>query len=306
MKIIEWDPTKEMIQETESCAACIGYFDGFHIGHRKLVEKTIERAKELHIPSAVITFHPDPWIVLKGLKQVSHITTLEQRYEIAEGLGIDIWVSITFSKELAAYSPDAFVKNVIYPLQVKALVCGFDYTFGAYGKGTAEDLKKYPNFTTDVIEQISNQNVKISSTRIEEFIQKGDMETVEELLAKPYTMRATVVHGKKIGRQLGFPTLNLDVQGIYVIPANGVYAGYLIYQKKSYLAMINVGNNPTFHEDASITVEAHILDFDQMIYGETVDLIFKKKVREEKCFASESEFIQQLKQDVTTIKKILK
>lgn len=306
MHIYEIDPCIDTIAVETPCAACIGFFDGFHVGHRQLVNKAVELAKSKGIPSAVITFDPDPWVVLKGMKEVPHITTITQRRQIAESLGIDIWYQIRFTKELASFAPDVFVKKVIEPLQVQQLVCGFDYTYGAFGKGTATDLLTYTTFQTHVIEPITYKNEKISSTRIEQLITNGEMEEVEKILAQPFTMISKVVHGHRIGHTIGFPTLNLDVENVYVLPKNGVYAGYMYHQNTCYLAMINVGKNPTFHKEHKTTVEAHILDFDKDLYDQEITLEFKHFLREEKGFACSEELIQQLQQDVIAVKEKLK
>ena len=305
MKVYTLDPCVDAIHMLDDCCACIGYFDGFHVGHRQLVNETVKYAKENHLKSAVITFDPDPWVVLKGKTDVVHITTIAQRQKIAEELGIDLWFQIHFTKELASFAPDVFVKKVIETLQVKHLVCGFDFTYGAFGKGTAKDLQKYTAFTTQIIEPVTYLDEKISSTRIEQLITKGDMETVEVILGKPYTMEANVKHGHQIGHKIGFPTINLDVERIYVLPKCGVYAGYMNYYGKQYIAMINVGNNPTFHKEHPIRIEAHILDFDQMIYDENIQLEFKHYIRDEIRFESAEALIQQITADITTIRNKL-
>ena len=181
MKIYSLDPCKEDIILNSTCAACIGYFDGFHLGHRQLVNETVKYAKKYGLQSAVITFDPDPWVVLKGLENVEHIMSIAQRQQIAEELGIDCWYQITFSKALAAFEPDVFIKKVIEPLGVKHLVCGFDFTYGAFGKGKANDLLSYSTFSTQIIAPITYLDEKISSTRIENYIRNGEMELVEEI-----------------------------------------------------------------------------------------------------------------------------
>ena len=149
-------------------------------------------------------------------------------------------------------------------------------------------------------------NEKISSSRIENLISSGDMETVETILAKPYTMVSEVVHGHKIGHKIGFPTINIDVEDTYIIPKSGVYAGYMYHNQHKYIAMINVGKNPTFHKEHSISVEAHILDFNQDVYGETISLEFKHYIRDEISFSSSNQLIEQLSNDISTIRNKLK
>lgn len=306
MKIYCLDPCKEDILIDSSCAACIGYFDGFHLGHRQLVNETVKYAKEHSLQSAVITFDPDPWVVLKGLENVVHIMSISQRQQIAEELGIDCWYQIKFSKELAGYEPDVFIKKVIEPLGVKHLVCGFDFTYGAFGKGKANDLLSYTTFTTQIISPITYLDEKISSTRIENYIRSGEMDIVEEILGKPFTMESMVVHGHKIGHTIGFPTINLDVENTYVLPKNGVYAGFMNYQGKKYIAMINVGKNPTFHKEHKMSVEAHILDFNEMIYDEIIQLEFKYFIRDEISFSSKEELMDQITNDISTIRNKIK
>ena len=306
MKVYTINPCVDAFEMLEQCAACIGFFDGFHLGHRQLVNETVNYAKKNGLLSAVITFDPDPWVVLKGETNVAHIMTIEQRQKVAEELGIDCWFQIAFTKELASFEPNVFIEKVITPLYVKHLVCGFDFTYGKFGKGKASDLQQYASFTTTIVQPVTYLEEKISSTRIENLITSGDMETVETILARPYTMVSEVVHGHNIGHKIGFPTINIDVENTYIIPKCGVYAGYMYHNGNRYIAMINVGKNPTFHKNHSISVEAHILDFNKDVYGDTISLEFKHFIRNEISFSSSDELIQQLKNDISTIRNKLK
>lgn len=282
-------------------SACIGYFDGIHIGHQALIKKAIMHAKNERLCSALITFDPDPWVVLRGMTHVPHITTLQQRQSIAEALGIEVWITIAFTKELADLRWQDFISEVLLRCQVHHLTCGFDFSFGRRGEGKPADLLADPRFVTHVIASVNQHDEKISSTRIVAAIEAGRMEEVTQLLGRPYTVSTTVIHGNHIGHSLGFPTANLDLYDTYIIPAIGVYSGYVTIDDMTHPAMINVGYNPTCNQRERISVEVHILHFDADLYGQCLTVSFIRKLRDEIRFASKEELIEQLWHDVQTV-----
>lgn len=280
-------------------AACIGYFDGFHVGHQGLFQATLEAAKKHHLYSAIITFDPDPWIVLKGMEQMTHISSLQDRARWALEFGFDYFVLIQFTKDLAALSPEQFVQDILTPLSINHLVCGFDFRFGAKGQGTANWLKNYQggSFAVQEVPEITYEGTKISSTRITAEIEQGNMELVTKLLSRPYQVEGCVIPGRQQGRKIGFPTANVKLKDFYMIPKGGVYIGEVVYDQQQYQAMINIGYNPTFNNSETISIEVYILDFHKMIYGELLQVRFLKYLRTELRFESVEALIDRMKVD---------
>lgn len=277
--------------------ACIGYFDGLHKGHQELIQAVIKQSKRNGATPALITFSPDPWVVIKGIQEVPHITSMEDRKEIAEALGVELWIILDFTKEMAELNVAQFHQKVLQPLCLDTLVCGYDFHYAHFGKGSVSTLLEDESFTLIVIEEVSSEHAKISSSRIEECILQGNMEVCEHLLTRPYQIKGNVVHGLQNGRKMGFPTANLKLQDSYIIPKEGVYAGGVKWRNTWYGAMINVGKNPTFGDDKEASIEAHIFDFNHEIYGEQVSFAFYHYLRGDVKFVNMDSLALQLKQD---------
>lgn len=280
-------------------AACIGYFDGIHLGHRQLIDKTIGEAKKRGLKSAMITFHPDPWVVIKNIKKVEHLTTMKDRMEIVEKLGIDVWIILNFTKELSECDPKQFLDDILCTLPIDALIFGYDFRFGFRGQGDGAFLKLHGSRCFDAIEieQISDQGEKISSTRISEAIVSGEMETVTRLLDRPFSLSGIVVGGRHKGREIGFPTANLDYPQEYILPKIGVYIGIADVPQGTFKAMINIGHNPTFNTRNEVSIEAYLLDFNDTLYGQKMTLHFLHRIRDEMKFESVQMLIEQMLSD---------
>jgi riboflavin kinase/FMN adenylyltransferase len=284
---------------------CIGYFDGFHIGHQTLFNKTIALAKHKNLKSALITFDPDPWVVLKGLHNIQHITTLNDRKRYALEKGFDCWITIQFDLPMAQLKPDDFL-NLLIQNNVTHLVCGFDFRFGDKGLGDVDYLKTQKLIPVSILEEFDYMDEKVSTTRIIEAVKAGDMRLVTKLMGKFYKLTGIIVHGKRIGTQIGFPTANLKVDQEYVIPKIGVYAGLVTVDGVSHPAMISIGYNPTVKDDDSVSIEAHLFDYANNLYGKQLDYYFIHYLRSEMKFNGLDELITQLKKDDTDSRKILK
>lgn len=287
------------IASTKQMAACIGYFDGFHVGHQGLFQATLAAAKKQNLHSAIITFDPDPWVVLKGIDQMTHISSLQDRARWALELGFDYFVLVEFTKELATLSPTVFADQILIPLSIRHLICGFDFRFGAKGEGSVQWLKEYAKATFKVQEvpEITYEGLKISSTRVTNEIEAGNMSLVTTLLSRPYQVEGYVIPGRQQGRNIGFPTANVKLKDFYIIPKRGVYIGEVVYDQQQYQAMINIGYNPTFNTSDTISIEVHILDFHKMIYGELLQVRFLSYLRPEAKFASVDELITRMQID---------
>ena len=295
----------EIRKQKNPVVACIGYFDGMHKGHQALVNATIEKAKELGVESGLITFDPDPWVTLRDAKDVKHITPLQQRINIAVELGIKNIFILNFTKEMAALSPVDFIK-VLDSCNIKALICGFDYHYGQFGKGDIESLKRDADFEVIVIDSVSDSEGKISSTRITNLIEEGEVHKAEELLGYAYRVEGYVVHGNAKGRTIGYPTANVSVPGEYLEPKSGVYACFALVDGKKYKAMVNIGHNPTFNYTETMSLEAYILDFSGDLYDKRLKISFKYYLRPEKKFKYIGNLKMQLEQDEFAVRTLLR
>lgn len=305
--MIELKLSHENLIINDKLAACIGYFDGFHLGHQSLFNKTLTIAKQKSLKSALISFDPDPWVVLHGVPNANHLTTINDRKVLAEKLGFDIWISIEFDKNMASLTPSEFI-NKLQSINIQELVCGFDFKFGSKGTGTIDTLllAQSDNFHVHVISEYKVDNEKVSSTRIKIALKNGNMELVKQLLGRYYQLKGIVVGGKQIGRKIGYPTANLQVNSEYVLPKMGVYAGYVTIDSLRYQAMISIGLNPTVKDDRVVSIEAHIFDFDRDIYNKEVSFVYVQYLRPELKFNSLNGLIVQLKEDEKECRKVLK
>lgn len=286
------------------CAACIGYFDGIHRGHQELIRRAVSIAREKGLRACLITFDPDPKAVLAG-RTVPLISSMGQRQRIAGKMGIDLFCMVRFTKAFSSLPPQEFVRTVLYPMQVKELVCGFDFTYGKMGKGTAQDLKKDRRFHTTVVEQVSEGEKKISSSAVIRFIEEGDFSSAERYLGHPYLLEGEVIHGRQIGKTIGFPTANIRTYISYALPLPAVYSGTLEADGKTYGAMINLGHNSSFNYKPRLSLEVHLLDFDGDLYGKSVRVRFHEWVRPEREFASAAQLKEQLEKDEGAIRASL-
>jgi riboflavin kinase / FMN adenylyltransferase len=290
---------------SDPVVACIGYFDGFHIGHQTLFNKTIALAHQHNAKSAIITFDPDPWVILKGLHNVQHLTTLEDRQALAKAKGFDYWIALQFDETMAAQDPMDFI-DLLVRNNLIHLVCGYDFRFGHRGKGSAETLTSQSKLPTSVLEEFEYQDAKVSTTRIIAAIKDGNLGLASVLLGQPYAIKGTVVHGKRIGTQIGFPTANLKVDPEYVIPKMGVYAGLVTVDGRDYGAMISIGYNPTVKDDDAVSIEAHLFDFNANLYGKTLTYRFVAYLRPEMKYTGLELLIEQLKRDELASRAVLK
>ncbi|GAB4072587.1 bifunctional riboflavin kinase/FAD synthetase [Barrientosiimonas marina] len=293
----------EKLPET---AAAIGFFDGIHKGHQKVINTAVTQARQSNSESAVITFHPDPSSVLKNDgQQVQYITPLAEKQQILQELGVDRLYIITFDKTLASLDPQAFIDHFIIQLNIKHLAAGFDFSYGHKGKGNAGTLEDHSRgaFDVTIIEQVTSDEQKISSTRIRELLQSGNLEEANRLLGRTLSVRGTVKKGDERGRSIGFPTANLDISSDALLPKVGVYAVKVVWQNNIYEGMANLGYNPTFTADRNEPiVEVNIFDYNKDLYGEELVLEWHHYVRDEVKFDTREELIEQMEKDETAIR----
>lgn len=288
--------------EKEAYSLAIGFFDGVHKGHQAVIEAAKQKAEQLNIKSAVMTFDPHPSIVLgRRNEKVFYITPLLQKIDTFKKLNIDTVFVVNFTSDFAKLTPEEFIKYFIVDLNVQHVTAGFDFSFGAYGKGNMELMEKLSNgrYGVTAIEKQQDAVEKISSTRIRQALQDGDMEQARHLLGRAFEVPGIVVHGDKRGRTMGFPTANVQaMEGCY-IPATGVYAVKILVQNKWYDGVCNVGYKPTFNnpDEKQLSIEVHILNFNKNIYGEEVVVGWYKRIRSERKFNGIEALIEQIELD---------
>ncbi|KZE65916.1 bifunctional riboflavin kinase/FMN adenylyltransferase [Fictibacillus phosphorivorans] len=286
----------------------LGYFDGIHVGHQRVIRTAVELANKNGAVPAVMSFHPHPSVVLgKADHQWTYITPLEEKKKVLENMGVERFYLVKFDHVFAALDTKDFVDQYIIGLNVQHVVTGFDFSYGKYGKGNVETLVKESNgkFGQTVIEKIEKDGEKISSTLIRHFLKEGLVEELVPYLGRRYKLNGTVIHGDKRGRTIGFPTANLDTED-YSLPKVGVYAVEVTIDNESYYAMANVGHKPTFKEDQKKpSLEVHVFDFNHEIYGKTISVTWLKRIRDEKKFSGIDELISQLHADKSKTYEII-
>lgn len=296
---------KEQLTDT---VAAIGFFDGIHKGHQKVIQTAIDLAKKEQKESAVISFHPHPSVVLKNsTDNIRYITTLEEKESLLAEMGVDRFYVITFNRELSQLSPEAFVEHFIIGLNISHLVAGFDYTFGHKGAGNMNNIGEMTKgrFKTTVIDKLTNDDEKISSTSIRQLLADGLVHRIPNLLGRVYETKGVVVKGdNRGGSKLGFPTANLNIVKDKFLPKQGVYAVKVCIDGNVYNGMANLGVVPTFTDGRrDPKVEVYIFDFNEDIYGKEIIVEWYQFVREEKKFSGIEEIVAQLKSDEKNIRE---
>lgn len=279
----------------------LGYFDGVHLGHQKVILEAKKQAEDKGLRSAVMTFDPHPSVVLgKGQKHVHYITPTAEKEKVIEDLGIDFLFILHFTAEFANLLPQEFIDQYVIGLNVKHVVAGFDFSYGRMGKGTMETIPFHSReqFLFTVIPKLTIDDEKVSSTRIRQYIKDGKTDRLPELLGRYYSTSGMVVHGDKRGRTIGFPTANCDIRDEFILPPIGVYAVRMKVDGTWYQGVCNLGYKPTFNKEANKTsVEVHLFNFDQDIYGEKVIVEWHLYLRKEQKFSGIEELISQIEKD---------
>lgn len=302
MKIIV-NPKQPLDFET---SAGIGNFDGIHLGHKKIIDAVKRHSEENSTHSCVITFNPHPQKVL-GRKELSLIFPLGWRFEMLEATGIDAVICLNFTRELSKVSAENFIKDILLErLRIKDIVVGPGFSFGHKRKGNVDLLRSMGEthgFNTVVAEAARVDDQVVSSSAIRNLVRDGEISEANRFFGYDYYIEGVVVEGERRGRKLGFPTINLDTEW-EILPKPGVYATYVRLPDGFHESITNIGIRPTF-EESKLTVETHIFDFNNDLYGEKVRVNFVERLRDEKRFASVDELVAQIGHDVAAVRKIL-
>lgn len=285
-----------------STAVALGMFDGVHIGHRRLIETTVELAGSFKLVPAAFTFSNHPLEYLgKGVKR---LCSSSYRDEILRSLGIERIMSVPFDGSICGLSPEAFIAYLAGALSPKYVIAGYNYTFGAGRAGDTEMLKSIcaeHGIGVKLVPPVSYAGESVSSSRIRRLIEAGDMPLANELLGREYSLKGIVCANKRIGRRIGFPTANISPDASYVTPPEGVYISRSLIDGLRYNSVTNIGRNPTVG-GAAVTIETNIFDFDEAIYGQTLEIGLIKKIRDIVRFKSVDELKDQIGHDAALAK----
>lgn len=287
----------------ESSVVTMGNFDGVHLGHRSLIASLLQKSQALNCQSVVLTFDPHPMQILHPERDFQRLFSIDDQIEQMTLQGVDLFVCHPFTIDFAKLSPEEFIEKWLnVSLNPKCLVVGYDFAFGADRKGTLhklQDICAKNKIEVEIIPPYEKNNMIVSSTKIREFIRRGEMIQANDFLGRPYYLKGKVIQGDQRGRTIGFPTANLDIQW-NLKPRVGVYATKVVVKGQEYNSMTNVGWNPTVSDEKlQLKIETHIFDFDQQIYGDEIVVKFFKFLRDEKKFNSFDELKNQLGFDQT-------
>lgn len=282
----------------------IGTFDGVHIGHKKILEKVIQNALHEDCESVVLTFFPHPRMVLQADSDIKLLNTVDEKIILLEKAGIDNVIIHPFSQEFSRLTAEEFVKTILVDkLNIQKIIIGHDHRFGRNRTANIDDLIQFGEKYDFDVEQISAQEINeiaISSTKIRNAIIDGAIALAKNYLGYNYFFSGTVVSGKQLGRTIGFPTANIEIDETYkLIPKNGVYIVKSYYNNKDIFGMMNIGNRPTVNGDHQ-TIEVNFFDFDENIYGQKLTITLLNRIRDEQKFASVDDLKMQLNEDKAT------
>lgn len=282
----------------------IGTFDGVHLGHKKILEKVVSRAKEENIESVVLTFFPHPRMVLQEKSEIKLLNTITEKIALFEKIGIDYLIIHPFDYKFSRLTAEEFVKTILVDtFNIQKIIIGYDHRFGRNRTADIDDLIVFGNDYQFDVEQISAEEINaiaISSTKIRTAILDGNIKLANQYLGYSYSFSGTVVKGKQIGRTIGFPTANIQIDEDYkLIPKNGVYIVKSTIEGKTVYGMMNIGNRPTV-DGENRTIEVHFLNFNKDIYDTPLEIILLDYIREEVKFNSLDDLKAQINIDQTT------
>ena len=299
------------VERESNTVLTVGTFDGVHAGHRAIIDAVVAKAKDRGARSVLVTFDPHPRdIINPGDGGIKLLTTLQERCEILEELGMDRMIVIPFDRNFSLLSSEEFIRDIIHKrIGVSEFVIGYDHHFGRNREGTIETIERLGtelNFDSYVVSEHEIGEKTVSSTAIRNAISEdGNVEQAADFLQRPYRLNGTVVHGDKRGKEIGFPTANIKPEHDHkIIPKDGVYAVKVRINGSWFDGMMNIGTRPTF-DGKQRTLEVHMFEFDEDIYGKEVQVRFFNRIRNEKRFSGKEELIKQLNADKEQAQELL-
>jgi riboflavin kinase/FMN adenylyltransferase len=296
------------IPELPSLCLTLGIFDGLHLGHQRILRRVIERAERINGTSCVVTFDPHPREILSPDTAPDLLTSTKKKVELIEALGVDAVCLIRFTPEFAKVEARPFVRDfLIETLHTKVIVEGYDWRFGKGREGDVDLLREMGKENGYEVEQLDGLTIGediVSSTLIRGLVLKGGLDRAAECLGRKYSITGDIVEGSHLGREIGFPTANIEPHH-EAIPPNGIYAVWVDVAGMRKAGTLNIGVRPTVTEEKKRTIEVHIMDFYQDIYNEEIEITFVERLRDEQKFSSLEALTDQIKKDVEKARKVL-
>ena len=299
----------EDYDEDKRSVVTIGTFDGIHLGHQKILSRLIKSSKNKDLNSVVLTFFPHPRIILNKYNEVKMIDTLDEKIIHLNEIGIDSLVIHPFDKNFSLLSANQFIKDfLVDKLKIKHIIIGYDHRFGKGREASVTDLKNYADnydFTVEEIKAQEIEKITVSSTKIRNSINQGDIKTTEKYLGRHFNLTGKVVKGDGLGKKINYPTANIFIEETYkIIPKDGVYLVETIIEDKLFNGMMNIGHRPTIGTNVK-SIEVHLFNFNQDIYGHVISIKMISKIRDEKKFSSIQALKEQLVKDENYCLKLI-
>lgn len=290
------------VTKNKNTVLTLGTFDGIHPGHLKIIDKLVDRSKEMGWRNVVITFHPHPRAVLSANNDVKLLTAPDEKKYLLEKHGIKNLLTINFTKEFAALIAEEFIYNyLVNGIGLSEIVLGHDHHFGKGRSGNVELLKKIgekEKFSVTTIDAFYINDEVVSSTKIRNALNEGNLKKANSLLGRNYSFSGTVISGDKRGRKLGYPTANIRLSSQEkLLPAIGVYAVRVLVENENHIGLLSIGKRPTFYNAGEVVTEVYIYNFDREIYGEKLTVELVERLRGEEKFNSAEELIDQMNKD---------
>ncbi|HTI70136.1 MAG TPA: bifunctional riboflavin kinase/FAD synthetase [Candidatus Limnocylindria bacterium] len=297
----------ELPRDPRPVCVALGMFDGVHLGHQHVIRQAVLDARALHARSAAVTFHPHPLFIVRPDRAPKLLQPISQRLEAIAALGTDLTLALEFDRELSQQTGESFVRNLITGFgAMRSITVGEGFHFGRQRSGNVEllqSLGKELGFTVNAMAPIRIGDEIVSSTRIRATLREGDLGHASELLGRSYSLAGKVIRGDQLGRQLGFPTANIDVEGLE-LPPHGVYATRVIHSQGESLGALNIGVRPTVGAGTSLRFEVHLLDFAGDLYDQTIKVEFIRRIRTEQRFPSVEALKEQISADVVAVRSV--
>ena len=299
----------EDYNEVKRSVVTIGTFDGIHLGHQKILSRLIKSSKDKDLNSVVLTFFPHPRIILNKYNEVKMIDTLDEKIIHLNEIGIDSLIIHPFDKNFSLLSANQFIKDfLVDKLKIKHIIIGYDHRFGKGREASVTDLKNYADdydFTVEEIKAQEIEKITVSSTKIRNSINEGDIKTTEKYLGRYFNLTGKVVKGDGLGKKINYPTANIFIEETYkIIPKDGVYLIETIIKDKLFNGMMNIGHRPTIGTNIK-SIEVHLFNFNEDIYDQVISVKMISKIREEKKFSSIQALQEQLVKDENYCLKLI-